>query len=128
MEKYNRDLEALLKLIKYPLITPKAIDLYEKNQFTFVVDRSLVKQEIKEAIEKKFNVDVLEINTCILPQKTKKVGKYRGKRAVYKKVLIKLKNGNSIKELLTGKTKSEQSSLEAIAFKNNLAEQQKESN
>ena len=123
MEKYNRNLEALLKLIKYPLITPKAIDLYEKNQFTFVVDRSLAKKEIKEALENKFNVKVLEINTSILPQKTKKVGKYRGKKAVYKKVLIKLKNGNSIKEFLTGKTKLEQNSLETMTFEQNFAEQ-----
>ncbi len=99
MENLTRNLGDLLNLIKYPLLTEKSINLYGDRQYTFIVDRSLTKIEIKYIIEKIFNVNILEINTCILPLKTRRLGKFVGKRSRYKKTYIKLKEGNSITEL-----------------------------
>ena len=100
MEEYSYSLESLVKLVKYPLVTEKTVRLYEKNQYTFIVDRSLTKKDIKYVVEKKFNVSILKINTSVLPPRSKRVGKFSGKKALYKKALIKLKIGDSIKELL----------------------------
>lgn len=51
-------------IIKKPIITEKATDLTEKgNRFTFAVDRKANKLEIKKAVEKMFNVHVVNVNT-----------------------------------------------------------------
>lgn len=90
----------LLNLIKYPLSTEKAINLYTNRQYTFIVSRKLTKSQIKYILEKAFNVQIIALNTCILPTKTKKVGKFIGKKTTYKKAYITLKEGNKIDQLL----------------------------
>jgi large subunit ribosomal protein L23 len=99
MENPTRNLGNLLSLIKYPSLTEKAINLYGDRQYTFIVDRSLRKTEIKYIIEKIFNVTILEVNTCVLPTKTKRVGRFSGKKPRYKKTYVKLKEGESITDL-----------------------------
>jgi large subunit ribosomal protein L23 len=96
----EKNKNTLLNYIKYPSLTQKSINLYENRQYTFLVDRSLTKLEIKLAIEQNFNVIVTDVNTCILPPKKKSVGKFVGKKAVYKKAFIKLQKGQTITELL----------------------------
>lgn len=91
----------LLTRIKYPLITEKAINLYNNRYYTFVVDRTLTKTEIKYILQKIFQVTITDLNTCIFPVKTRRVGKFVGKRARYKKAYIKVKEGQSISDLLT---------------------------
>lgn len=62
-----------LKVIKYPLVTEKAIRLMEReNKLTFIVDRNASKKDIKEAVEKIFNVKVEKVNTLITPRGEKK--------------------------------------------------------
>jgi large subunit ribosomal protein L23 len=99
MENPTRKLGDLLNLIKYPSLTEKSINLYSDRQYTFIVDRSLTKTEIKYIIEKIFNVSIISVNTCILPSKTRRLGKFIGKRSQYKKAYIKLKEGDSISDL-----------------------------
>ena len=91
----------LLTRIKYPLITEKAINLYDNGYYTFVVDRTLTKTEIKYILQKIFQVTITDLNTSIFPVKTRRVGKFVGKRARYKKAYIKVKKGQSISDLLT---------------------------
>ena len=99
MENLTSSLGSLLNLIKYPLVTEKAFNLYENRQYTFLVNKKLTKTEIKYIFQKLFDVTITDIRTSILPLKYKKVGKYIGKRAVYKKVIIKLKEGEVIKNI-----------------------------
>lgn len=99
MENLTRNLGDLLSLIKYPSLTEKSINLYGDRQYTFVVDRSLTKIEIKYVLEKIFNVTILEVNTCNLPIKTKRIGRFTGKKPSYKKTYVKLKEGDSITDL-----------------------------
>ena len=73
------------QIIKYPIITDKATRLLENNQYSFIVDRYSNKLLIKEAIEYLFNVKVIKVNTCRLPRKKKRVGKYIGWKPQYKK-------------------------------------------
>jgi large subunit ribosomal protein L23 len=93
------NLHELINLIKYPLLTEKATNLYEDRQYTFIVDRSLTKTQIKYVLENIFQVNILDISTLRLPPKTRRVGKFIGKRTNYKKAVIKLKQGDTIAEL-----------------------------
>lgn len=100
METTTFDLGSLLSFIKYPLITEKAINLQSKRQYTFIVDRSLTKPQIQFALEKIFKVTILRVNTCILPSKFKRVGKFLGKKTRYKKAYVTLKEGDDLSDLV----------------------------
>ena len=63
--KNKVDLGNLLNLIKYPLVTEKAISLYTSQQYTFIVDRKLSKTEIKFLLEKVLEVTILSVNISI---------------------------------------------------------------
>ena len=83
-------------LIKYPLITDKATRLLENNQYSFIVDRNSDKITIKNTIEYLFDVKVTKVNSCRLPRKKKRVGKYIGWKAQYKKAIVTLAKGDVI--------------------------------
>lgn len=85
-----------LQVIKQPLITDKAIRLTEKNKYSFLVNLNSNKTAIKLAIEDLFNVKIIKINTCQLPRKKKRVGKYTGWKAQYKKATVTLSNNDTI--------------------------------
>lgn len=84
------------QIIKYPIITDKATRLLQNNQYSFIVDRDSDKLTIKAAIEYLFNVKVIKINTCHLPRKKKRVGKYLGWKSQYKKAIVTLSEGDVI--------------------------------
>jgi large subunit ribosomal protein L23 len=84
------------QVIKYPIITDKATRLLENNQYSFVVDRYSDKPAVKAAIEYLFNVKVIKVNTCRLPRKKKRVGKFIGWKPQYKKAIVTLSEGNVI--------------------------------
>merc|ERR1712086_799517 len=77
------------QIIKYPIITDKATRLLESNQYSFIVDRSSNKSTIKARIEYLFNVKIIKINTCCLPRKQKRVGRYIGWKPQYKKAIVR---------------------------------------
>jgi large subunit ribosomal protein L23 len=85
-----------IQVIKYPIITDKATRLLENNKYSFVVDRYSDKIAIKNAIEYLFSVKVIKINTCRLPRKKKRVGKYIGWKPLYKKAVVTLSEGDVI--------------------------------
>ena len=82
----------LLTIIK----TDKTTKLLENNQYCFLVDRQSNKSTIKLAIEYFFNVKVIKINTCHLPIKKRKVGRFTGYKTHYKKAVVTLSNNNKI--------------------------------
>ena len=84
------------QVIKYPIITDKATRLLENNQYSFIVDPYSDKILIKAAIEYLFNVKVIKVNTCRLPRKQKRVGKYIGWKSQYKKAIVTLSEGDII--------------------------------
>ena len=83
-------------IIKYPLITDKATRLLENNQYSFIVDRNSDKITIKNTIEYLFDVKVTKVNSCRLPRKKKRVGKYIGWKPQYKKAIVSLRKGDVI--------------------------------
>ena len=61
------------KVIKRPLISEKAFELIEKeNKLVIEVNLKATKSQIKEAIEKLYNVKVESVNTLITPKGNKK--------------------------------------------------------
>ena len=83
-------------IIKAPVITEKSSELASKNVITFKVDTRANKTQIKQAVEKIFNVKVDSVNTVNVKPKKKRVGRYVGKTNKVKKAIVKLKEGSSI--------------------------------
>ena len=83
-------------IIKYPIITDKSTRLLETNQYTFIVDRNSDKITIKNTIEYLFDVKVTKVNSCRLPRKKKRVGRYIGWKPQYKKAIVTLAKGDVI--------------------------------
>lgn len=68
----------------------------EQNRYVFKVHVQANKIEIKKAIETAFTVKVLDVKTINMKGKSKRLGRYEGKRSNWKKALVKLKKGDSI--------------------------------
>lgn len=61
------------RIIRHPLITEQTVAIMDKdNALVFMVDRKASKKEIKQAIEELYEVELLSVNTLILPDGRKK--------------------------------------------------------
>lgn len=90
-------LKSMIDLVKYPIITEKTyLELYNKRQYTFDVDKRLTKTQIKKLFENLFEVNVIAVNTHIPPRKKLRVGLTQGFRPSFKRAIITLKEGQSI--------------------------------
>ena len=83
-------------IIKGPIMTEKSAGLAQKNVITLSVDPKANKTQIKQAVEKIFNVKVESVNTVSVRPKKKRVGKYTGYTNKVKKAIVTLKEGSSI--------------------------------
>ena len=79
-----------------PLITEKGTRLIEQGQYTFEVHREANKFQIREAVEKTFNVQVKAVNTMNMPRKERRRGRTIGSVPGWKKAIVTLKEGSSI--------------------------------
>lgn len=87
----------IYKVIKAPLITEKGTGLKElHNQIAFKVDRRANKVEIRQAVETLFKTKVLDVRTMNIKGKTRRMGRNTGKRADWKKAMVKLASGEHI--------------------------------
>ncbi len=94
MIEYNpRD---LADLVLRPIVTEKATLQMEDNKYVFDVLPRATKPEIRAAIESLFDVKVTSVNTLKLPRKKKRVGRYIGYKAQYKRAIVTLKEGDTI--------------------------------
>ncbi|MBU2646866.1 50S ribosomal protein L23 [bacterium] len=83
--------------ISKPYITEKVLTLNEEqNKVVFKIDKTVNKIELKKAIESIFNVTVESINTLNVRGKKKRLGKWEGRRADWKKAVVTLKEGDTI--------------------------------
>ena len=85
-----------LEIIKAPLITEKSHNMGALNQYTFKVDPKATKIEIKEAVEKIFKVEVVDVSTLNMNVKKKRVGRYTGLSNRCKKAIVTIKAGQTI--------------------------------
>ena len=85
-----------LEIVKAPVITEKSQNAQAEGKYTFKVDPKANKIEIKEAIEKLFNVKVKEIRTINVKPKKRRVGRYTGLTNRAKKAIVTLQEGQTI--------------------------------
>ncbi len=88
--------EKAYSIIQKPLMTEKSTNLNQYNQYSFVVSKKSNSNEIKQAIEKIFNVKVIKINTSIIKGKLKSFKGSLGYKNDIKKAIVTLSEGNTI--------------------------------
>ena len=102
------------KLLIKPLLTEKMAIMQEReNKYAFIVEKSANKNQIKDAIEKKFDVIVSKVATMNIDGKLKQMTtrsngrtiRTEGRRSSYKKTIITLKDGFTI-DFIGGDTDS----------------------
>jgi large subunit ribosomal protein L23 len=87
------------EVLKSPLITEKSTHAKENLQtLVFKVDRKANKQEIKQAVEKIFKVKVGSVRTANFHGKTRRQGRFVGRRPDWKKAFVTLKKGEKMVE------------------------------
>ncbi len=85
------------EIVKRPIITEKSMQLVEdQNKYTFSVDPRANKIQIKNAVEKLFDVKVLNVNVLNGPRKKRRVGQHEGYKAKVSKAIVELAKDNSI--------------------------------
>ena len=84
------------EIIVRPLITEKTSKLIEERKYTFEVAKGVNKIEVKEAVEKIFEVKVTAVNIINVRKKARKVGKYEGLRPAVRKAIITLAEGQKL--------------------------------
>jgi large subunit ribosomal protein L23 len=89
-----------MDIIRRPVLTEKINALKDKRQYAFEVDPSANKITIEREIEKRFNVTVTSIRVQTVRGKKKsqltKRGRFEGRTRSWKKVIVTLKEGQSI--------------------------------
>ena len=80
-----------------PILSEEATALRDQNKYTFKVASSATKIQIKEAVRKLFNVKVEDCTTVNVQGKMKRVRGRPGRTASYKKAIVKLAPGETIK-------------------------------
>ena len=88
-------------VILAPVITEKATAASEKNQVMFCVARNATKPQIKEAVEKLFDVKVKAVNTLVRKGKVKAFRGSRGVQSDVKNAIVTLEEGHRI-DVTTG--------------------------
>lgn len=84
-------------ILRRPVITEKATLLRETgNAVVFEVDPRATKAEIKQAVEKVFDVHVTGVRTAIVRGKNARVGRFTGRRKNWKKAYVTLREGDHV--------------------------------
>jgi large subunit ribosomal protein L23 len=87
----------MFEVIKRPLVTEKTtLEKDSKNIIAFEVNKDANKIEVKEAVEKLFKVEVIDVNTVNVAGKRKRFGRNVGKRSDWKKAYVTLKEGSKV--------------------------------
>lgn len=88
-------------IVQRPIITEKSTILKEaSNRYVFRVDPRANKREIKQAVEKLFNVNVLKVTTAVYRGKVSVVmnrsGRFVGRKPTWKKAYVTIAEGETI--------------------------------
>ena len=77
-------------IIIKPIVSEKSMDQLADRKYTFKVAPNAIKIEIKRAVEEIFGVEVEKVTTANILGKVKRMGATSGKRADWKKAIVKL--------------------------------------
>ena len=87
-------------IILAPVITEKSSDGIQEGKYTFKVNKKATKVDIKNAVEKLFEVKVLSVNTVTVKGKEKRVGRNVGRTSDWKKAIVTIDTNPSDKTYL----------------------------
>ena len=77
-------------IILRPFITEKSNLEVASGKYTFIVDVNATKTEVRQAVERLFQVKVVQVNTMNYDGKLKRMGVHVGPRSAWKKAIIKI--------------------------------------
>ena len=89
-------------IIIKPIITEQSMEATEEKKYVFQVAIDANKIEIKKAIEEIFDVKVEKVNTIRMEGKEKRMGVHVGRRANWKKAMVKLTADSKTIEFFEG--------------------------
>lgn len=90
-------MRSVYDVVRRPIISEKSTALAEVgNRYVFEVATVANKQEIKDAVQRLFNVKVREVRTLIVHGKVKRVGRFETKKSNWKKAIVTLGEGQKI--------------------------------
>ena len=93
-------LDRMYRVIQRPVITEKATDdTANRNAYHFRVPVAANKVEIRQAIEKLFEVEVLSVNTARVRGKVRRRGYTAGATPTWKRAMVRLREGQTIEIL-----------------------------
>jgi large subunit ribosomal protein L23 len=85
------------EVIQRPIVTEKSTIARETgNVVTLAVDPRAGKHDVKAAVEELFDVKVLAVRTIRMPRKSRRVGRFIGKKREWKKAIVELAEGQTI--------------------------------
>lgn len=88
----------LYSVLKRPVLSEKSNQAREKLQkYTFIVDKKATKDDVKEAVEKIYSVNVVRVATAITRGKEKRRGMRMFLESSKKKAVVTLSEGQSLK-------------------------------
>ena len=91
-------MKSLNNVVIRPLILTEKGEMLkeEQNKVFFQVQMSANKVEVKQAVEKLFDVTVDDVNMMVVRGKPKRVGRMMSKRPNWKKAIVTLAEGDTI--------------------------------
>jgi len=86
----------LYEVLRRPIVTEKNTALQGQNKYAFEVMVKANKHQVKQAVEKAFNVKVVSVNMITVPGKTRRVGRRQVQTSPWKKAMVTLEAGHKI--------------------------------
>jgi large subunit ribosomal protein L23 len=86
----------IYEVIRRPLVTEKSTRLSEQHKYVFEVNKNANKDQVRLAVEKAFNVGVIDVNVIKVPGEAKKMGRRQVVAPAWKKAIVTLKEGDKI--------------------------------
>lgn len=83
-------------IIKKPVVSEKSTELLAENKYTFWVENSANKTEIRQAVEELFKVKVEKVYTIMVKGRRKRVRQFVGRTPDRKKAIVSLREGDKI--------------------------------
>jgi large subunit ribosomal protein L23 len=79
-----------------PVVSEKSYGLIEQNKYAFGVHKDAHKTQVRQAVERLFEVRVEDVNIVKVAAKPKRRGAFRGTRPGWKKAIVKLHRDDKI--------------------------------
>jgi large subunit ribosomal protein L23 len=86
----------MTKILVRPVVTEKSTRMQEENKFTFEVTLTANRAQVKQAVEKLFEVKVKNVNMIRTPGKRRRFGRRQTQGPERKKAVVTLQPGDKI--------------------------------